>query len=151
MAANQNSVSFLAGFGLLLTAFVCAYLNTTTSAFIWSTIYMVATGICSIAAAAKFATAIGADSKVLLAADYIASVVPWVAIFFNFVAFTHYKQDGLAGFMGAVSLISMVFVVFFGVTDSIRSLVGAKFKAAADMGVEMQRRAQAMSRAAHGL
>ena len=137
---NTRGLSFLSGFGLFLTAIVLAYLNTTTTAFLWSTIYVSGIVICTLACAAKLATALGVENKLADAADAIAGVVPFVAIYFDGIQALKYTHDGLSGFMAGVAIIALVFIVAFGVWDALVTWFGAK---AAQLDEFVDRAAQA--------
>lgn len=129
---TARGLSALAGFGLFMTAIVLCYLNTTTSAVTWSTIYVAGIVVTSLAMAAKWATALDVQSGVVQMADKIASIVPWVALYFTGIQALHYTRDGLDGLMAGVSIIALVFLVFFGVFDSIASLFGEKYRDVSD-------------------
>lgn len=128
----SRAVAKLSAYGLLLTAIVLAYLNTTTNAFVWSTIYIAGLVVCTLAAAAKLASAEGIDSKVLEVADHIASVVPFVAITACVYQGLHYMQPGNSGFFAGIAIIAAVFNIFFGLWDSLSGWVGDKYAAASD-------------------
>jgi len=148
--SNVRGLSALAGLGLLLTAFVCAYLNATTAAFLWSMIYVGAVVITSLAAASKLATALGVENGLAQAADYVSSIVPWMALYFLGIQALHFQHDGLDGFMAGVAIISLVFTLSFGVMDSVKTFVGGKYAALSEATREAQRRAAAISEAASG-
>lgn len=137
---TARGMSALAGFGLLFTAIVLCYLNSTTSNPILSLVYFASIGITSLAMAAKWATALGVENKLAVWGDKVASLVPWVALVFNGIQVLHYNSDGLDGMMAGIALIALVFVVAFGLADSIGSLVGQKFKNVSDALTEANRR-----------
>lgn len=136
---GASGLSALSGFGLLLTAIVIAYLNTTTSAFLWSTIYVGGIVVCALFCAAKFASALGADNKFAQATDAIAGVGPFVAIYFDGIQALKYTHDGLSGFMAGIAIIALVFVSAFGVADSLISWFGTKYQQAADLADKASR------------
>lgn len=124
---TSRGVSALSAFGLFLTAIVLAYLNTTTSAFFWSTIYMGGIGICTLAFAAKIATALGVENKFAEVSDSVAGIVPWVALYFDGTTVLHYTQPGLPGFMAGIALIALILIGTFGVMDSLYAWFGDKY------------------------
>jgi hypothetical protein len=148
--SNVKGLSAMAGLGLFITAIVLAYLNSTTSIFVWSTIYVAGVVVSSLAAASKFATALGVESGLAKFADMVASVVPWVAIFFDGIQALHFKHDGLDGFMAGIAIIALVLIIAFGVTDSVIAWFGNKYSALSEVADEVNRRAHAVSDAAVG-
>ena len=137
--STNTGLSVLSAFGLLLTAIVLSYLNTTTSAFFWSTIYVGGVVVCSLACAAKLATALGAENKFAQFTDTIAGIVPFVAIYFDGIQALKYTHDGLSGFMACIAIIALVFVSAFGVADSLISWFGAKYQQATDLADKANR------------
>src|SRR5260370_314665 len=124
---TARGLSALAGFGLFLTAIVLCYLNTTTSGLFGSTLFAAAIAVTGLGMAAKWAIALGVENKLAIAADKVASLLPWVAVFVNFYQALHYKDDGMSGFMAGIAIIALVYVVAFGLADSVTSLIGRKF------------------------
>jgi hypothetical protein len=147
---TARGLSALAGFGLFCTAIVLCYLNSTTSNFFWSSIYISAIIVVSLATASKWAMGLGVENGVAVFADKVASVVPWVALYFNGIQALHYNRDGLDGFMAGVAIISLVFVVGFGVADSVASLLGQKYRDVSKSLAEAGQRVSAASDALHG-
>jgi hypothetical protein len=148
--ANIRGLSALAGFGLFVNAIVIAYLNSTTSNFLWSSIYISAMIMVSLAIASKFAIALGVENKLAHAADGVASVVPFISIFFSGIQALNYSNDGLDGFMAGVSIISLVFLVAFGVVDSLVAWFGSKYQVVSEATHTAQERFQAIKEAASG-
>ena len=142
--ANTRGLSCLAGFGLLLTAIVLAYLNSTTTAFFWSTVYILGLITAALASAAKFSIALGVENKLAHLADAVASIVPWVAIWFDGIQSLHYAHDGIDGMMAGIAIIALVFVVAFGVADSLVAWFGTKYHGLAESTAEFQQRAHAV-------
>lgn len=128
--ATSRGLSALAGFGLFLTCIVLSYLNSTTSAYLWSAIYIGALIVTALAMAAKWAAALGVETSLAVAADKVASVVPWIALYFLGIQALHYNRDGLDGFMACIAILSLVFVIGFGIADSIASFAGKKYQEA---------------------
>jgi hypothetical protein len=147
---NARGLSAMAGLGLFVTAIVLAYLNSTTDVFVWSTIYVAGIVVASLAAASKFATALGVESGLAKFADMVASIVPWVAIFFDGIQALHFKHDGLDGFMAGIAIIALVLIVAFGVTDSVVAWFGNKYADLSEAAEEARQRVHAMSDAAAG-
>ena len=136
---TSRGLSALSGFGLLLTAFVLCYLNATTTTFLWSTVYVAGVVVASLACAAKFAMALGADNRLAQAFDSVAGIVPWVAVYFNGIQALHFKHDGLDGMMAGVAIIALVFIIGFGVTDSLQAWFGAKYKRFVELAERAER------------
>lgn len=148
--ANTRAVSLLSAIGLLFTAIVLCYLETTTSAFLWSTTLLIAIGITALAMCSKLASALGVENKLAEYADKVMSVIPWLAVLTNGYQVLHYKDDGMSGFMAGIALIGLVVIVAFGLADSIASIIGSKFQAAQGAMHEMSERAHAIREAASG-
>ena len=136
---TSRGLSALSGFGLLLTAFVLCYLNATTTTFLWSTIYVAGIVVAALASAAKFAMALGADNRLAQAFDAVAGVVPWIAVYFNAIQALHFKHDGLDGMMAGVAIIALVFIIGFGVTDSLQAWFGIKYKQVQELAERAER------------
>lgn len=147
---TARGVSLLSAIGLLFTAIVLCYLNTTTSHAIGSTIYIAALVATTLAMATKLAAAVGVENKFSVAADYVASLVPWIAVYFNLIQFLHYTHDGLDGFMAGIALIALIFVGAFGLLDSIGTFIGKKYKDLSEAAHEASSRVSAASQALGG-
>lgn len=147
---TTRGLSALAGFGLFLTAIVFCYLNATTSTAFWSMVYVAGVVICSLAFASKWAAALGVENGLAVVADKVASIVPWAALYFDGIQALHFKHDGLDGMMAGIAIIALVFLVAFGVADSVASLLGQKYRDIAAAAEEAGSRLNAMSEAAHG-
>lgn len=132
MNATARGLSALSGFGLFLTAIVLCYLNSTTSSPTMSTVFVAGIVISSLSMAAKWAVALDVQTTVVEYADKMASVVPWIALYFVGTQALHFSRDGMDGLMAGISIIALVFLAFFGVLDSIGSFIGKKYHDVAD-------------------
>ena len=91
----------------------------------------------------KFAHAVGASYKAMDVFERLLFWVPFVTIgVFGWRALDYYK-DGYDGFMASIAIAGGVGAVIFGLTDGIASVVGTKYKAAADSLHEVQDRLNA--------
>ncbi len=126
--ANARGLSAIAAIGLFCTALVLSYLNTTTSSFIWSTIYVAGVVITTVAMLTKLATAFGIENGFVVASDKVSSFVPWIALYFNGDQALHFKHEGADGFWACFAIITLGIVFFSGITDSVASLIGKKYR-----------------------
>lgn len=147
--AATRAKSALSGFGLFITAIVFCYLNSTTTG-LWSEIYVAGTIITGLAMAAKWAAALGVENGFSKASDYLASFVPWIALYFMGIQALHFHSDGIDGFMAGIAIIGLIFNGAFGIFESISTLIGAKYKALSESGAELSRRIHDMADAAQG-
>lgn len=148
--ANARGVSAGSAVGLFFTTLVLCYLNTTTSGLFGSTAFILAIGATGLAMCAKMGFAFGVESKLASAADRVASLVPWVAVVVNIYQVLHYKNDGMDGFMAGFALLALMTTIAFGLTDSVQSIIGEKFKGVQAAGHEALERARAVREAAAG-
>lgn len=146
---EARAKSALSGFGLFLTAIVFCYLNSTTTGLM-SEIYVSGVIITSLAMAAKWAAWLGVENKLSKASDYLASFVPWVALYFMGVQALHFHHDGIDGFMAPFAMIALVFLGAFGIFESISTLIGSKYKVISDSAAEVNRRLHDIADAASG-
>jgi hypothetical protein len=149
-AAAVRGRAALSGLGLFLTAIIMAYLNSKTSTFFWSTTYVVAIVVAGLGSASSFSTALGITHGLARAAAYVTAWVPWFALYFVGIQALHYKSDGIDGFFAGLAVLNLVFLVAFGVTDSIGVVFGNAFQKIADAADEAQARMDAANSALHG-
>ena len=143
MSNTARAIAKLSAFGLLSTAFVFAYLNTTTASPMWSSLYIGGVAICAAAAALKLASAEGIENAAFVWADNVTSLVPFVAIGGCAWQALHYWQPGLSGFMAGVAVIAGTFNVTFGIWDAAAGWLGAKYHDAIELAERMQAAADA--------
>lgn len=148
--ANARGMSAIAAIGLLFTGLVLSYLNSTTSSFFWSSIYVGGVVVATLAMLAKLATAFGVENGFVTASDKVASLVPWVALLFDGYQALNFQHNGFDGFMACFAIMTLGVVFFSGVTDSIASLAGQKFHDIQEAAAEAGRRFDAMSDVARG-
>jgi hypothetical protein len=143
-------MSAIAGIGLFCTGLVLSYLNSTTANFFWSSIYVGGVAVTTLAMLAKLAVAFGVENGFVVASDKVSSIVPWVALYFDGIQALHFKHDGLDGFMACFAIITLGIVFFSGVTDSVASLIGKKYRDATEALAEGAHRAAAAADALGG-
>lgn len=138
--SNARAASAVTAFVLFLALIEIAFTNATYRGAIGSIPIAAATGVIGLAMFLKLAHAVGADYK---AAEYLERTLFWVPFLtlgvFGYRALDFYK-DGYEGFMASIAIAGAVGAFIFGLADGVATIVGSKYKQAADALHEAQDR-----------